>query len=324
MTSIPTTSTRAIAKIYERDMDLVLLEELESNNEFRAWLVTRVFGQDCYLRHLGTQHSVVDESNRESDIVFRFVANESGAEATKAILIENKIDAVAQPNQGSDYIVRGQAGTDRKDWSEFRTCLIAPRQYKEGTVDWQNFQEVITYEEVLAFFASRKGRDERYAWKTRLVETAIFKKASGYTPVISEEATAFVKHYHERAKAYPRLQMVLPKPRPAGNTWISFRPDVLPRGAAIEHQVTAGRVKLMFHGASEQLDALRHQLEPYLEPGMEIEQAGKSVAVSMKVPAVPAITLPFAQVEKEATEGMRAADALVAMIETVQESGVHL
>src|SRR5690606_21664424 len=49
---------RAIARIYERDMDLVLVEELESSAEFCTWLVTRVYGRDCYVRSLGTRHSV--------------------------------------------------------------------------------------------------------------------------------------------------------------------------------------------------------------------------------------------------------------------------
>lgn len=324
-TDATSNTTRAIAKIYERDMDLVLVEELKSNPEFRAWLVARVFGKDCYLKHLGAQHSVVDETNRESDVVFRFIADDSGAEVAKAILIENKIDAIAQPNQGNDYRVRGQAGAGRKDWAEFKTCLMAPRRYKEteSTSDWRNFDEVITYEEILAFFASRKARDERYAWKTRLVETAIFKKVSGYTPVISNEATEFVEQYYERTKKYPRLQMAPPKPRPAGNTWISFRPDILPKGTVIEHQVTAGWVKLMFHGASERLDALRAQLASYLDPRMTVEQAGKSVAISMRVPAIPSITVSFSEIAADAEEGMRAADALVAMIDAARIGGVR-
>lgn len=315
--------SRAIAKIYERDMDLVLIEEIESSAEFRSWLVARVFGQDCYLKHLGAQHSVVDSSNRESDVVFRFIADESGDDAVKAILIENKIDAIAQPNQGADYRTRGQAGVDRGDWREFKTCLMAPRQYRESTSDWQNYDEVITYEEILAFFASRKSRDERYAWKTRLVETAIFKKTSGYTSVVNEEATAFVKQYHERALDFPRAQMVPPKPRPAGNTWISFRPMVLPKGSVIEHQVTGGWVKLIIYNAADRLNELKTQLAPYLGPRMSVEATGKSVAVSIRVPTIPSITMPFPEVAVEAEEGMRAADALAAMVQTARDGGVQ-
>ncbi len=318
------TADRAIARIYERDMDLVLVEELESSAEFRTWLVARVYGRDCYVRNLGARHSVLDETNRESDVVFRFFADDSGAEVTKAILIENKIDALAQPNQGADYRARGEAGTEREDWSEFRTCLMAPAQYIDGSNDWRNFHVVVTYEEILAFFASRKDRDERYAWKARLVASAIAKKESGYTPVISEEATAFVDHYYLRAKGWPRLQMVEPKPRPAGSTWISFRPEGLPRGAMIEHLVTAGEVRVRFHGAAERLEALREQLLPYLQPGMEIRQAGKSVAVRMRVPSIPAITVPFVQVQTEMEHAMRAVNALAEMMVAARAAGARL
>src|SRR5690606_9050380 len=144
------------------------------------------------------------------------------------------------------------------------------------------------------------------------------------TPVISEEATAFVADYHLSAKAWPRLQMAEPKPRPAGSTWISFRPEALPRGAVIEHLVTAGEVRVMFYGAAEKLDTLRAQLTPYLEPTMEIRQAGKSVAISTRVPPIPAITVPFAQVQGEAEDAMRAADALAGMMATASAAGVRL
>ena len=206
---------RAIAKIYERDMDLVLVEELESSNEFRAWLAARVFGVDCYISHVDATHSVVDESSRESDVVFRFRARQgrdSSESLLAAILLENKIDAVAQPNQGRDYRSRGEAGKEGR-WQDFRTCLVAPKAYLDAAHDRANFDESISYEEILAYFVSRGGRDERFRWKARLVGDAIQKKKSGYAPKISDAATAFVKAYYEYARAFPRLEMPEPKPR---------------------------------------------------------------------------------------------------------------
>ncbi|MEP6907461.1 MAG: hypothetical protein ABI858_05705 [Pseudoxanthomonas sp.] len=202
---------RAIAKIYERDMDLVLVEELESSNEFRIWLASRVFGTDCFLSHLRATHSVVDESNRESDVIFRFHSkiDASSEIGIKAILLENKIDAIAQPNQGMDYGNRGKSGRDRGEWLDFKTCLVAPKSYLKSYLqtssDEDSFDECISYEEILSYFASRKERDERFKWKARLVEDAIFKKQTGYAPVISEEATAFVREYHACAKVFERL-----------------------------------------------------------------------------------------------------------------------
>jgi len=318
---------RAIAKIYERDMDLVLVEELESNGEFRVWLAARVFGTDCFLSHVRATHSVVDDSNRESDVVFHFLAQPApgAVEPVKAaILLENKIDAIAQPNQGRDYGRRGDAGKDRGDWQDFRTCLVAPRAYLDAAHDRANFDESISYEEILAFFASRKERDERFRWKARLVGDAIFKKQSAYSPTISDAATAFVQAYHRHAQAFPRLQMPAPRPRPLGSTWISFRPDVLPKGASIEHQVTAGAVKLMIPGAAERLDELDAMLRPLLLPEMEIGQAGKSVAVAIRVPRIESLAVPFAEVAEQATAGLQAADALVALVERAHLAGQRL
>lgn len=318
---------RAIAKIYERDMDLVLVEELESSNEFRIWLAARVFGIDRYVSHLQAIHSVVDESNRESDVVYRFLAHTDGRTGDPvpvAILLENKIDAVAQPNQGRDYRHRGNAGKDRGDWQDYRTCLVAPKSYVEVAHDRVNFDESISYEEILAYFASRKERDERFRWKARLVGDAILKKKTGYTPTISEQATEFVLAYHQIAMQFPRLQMPTPKPRPAGSTWISFRPDNLPKGASIEHQVTAGTVKLFIQNAAGRLDELKELMRPFLSQEMDVEQAGKSVAVVIKTPVIASLTQPFASVTDRALAGLKAADALAAMVDTLRASGVRL
>ncbi|MFT4179228.1 MAG: hypothetical protein QM612_07160 [Thermomonas sp.] len=298
---------RAIAKIYERDMDLVLVEELESNEEFRIWLAARVFGIDCFLSHVRATHSVVDESNRESDVVFRFLArpgSDNGEPTRSAILIENKIDAIAQPNQGRDYGKRGHAGMGG-EWDEFRTCLVAPKAYLDAAHDRANFDESVSYEEILAFFASRKGRDERFRWKAQLVGDAIFKKKSGYVATISDAATAFVLAYYQQAQAFPRLQMPTPKPRPLGSTWISFRPDSLPKGTSIEHQVTAGAVKLMLPGVADRLDELNALLRPFLRTDMDIMQAGKSVAIAIRVPSIESLAVPFASVQEGAVAGLR-------------------
>lgn len=318
---------RAVAKIYERDMDLVLVEELESNAEFRVWLAARVYGTDCFLSHVRATHSVVDASSRESDVVFRFLArleSDRPEPAHVAILLENKIDAVAQPNQGRDYRSRGNAGIDRGDWQDFRTCLVAPKAYLDAAHDRANFDESVSYEEIMAFFASRKHRDERFHWKARLVRDAIFKKQSGYSATISSDATAFVQAYFQQALAFPRLQMPVPKPRPLGSTWISFRPDFLPRGGSIEHQVTAGAVKLMIPGAAERLEELESALRPFLTSGMDVVQAGKSVAVMVRVPAIASLGIPFAIVEREMLQGLQAADALASLVERMRAAGLRL
>lgn len=58
--------------LYERDLDLIILDLLHSCPEFRARLLNAVapdlcaMGQDC--RFAGAWHSVIDELGHESDI----------------------------------------------------------------------------------------------------------------------------------------------------------------------------------------------------------------------------------------------------------------
>lgn len=327
MYRVNTNNRRVIAKLYERDMDLVIIEELQSSSEFRCWLAARVFGVDCYHSFDRAEHSVTDDTQRESDVIYLFWAKSGEASdqgALTAILIENKIDAVAQPNQGMDYQIRGKAGKDREEWSDFKTCLIAPKSYLQQSQDKVHYNENVSYEELLAYFASRKERDERFRWKTKLIGDAIIKKESKYAPDINEEATAFVLKYYGAASAFPLLQMREPKPRPVGNTWISFRPEILSKGVWIEHQTSAGAVKLLIPNAAERIDDFRMALQPLLTDRMTVELAGKSVAVSIRVPRIPSITVPFENVAEEAQQAIRAADALRVLVEQAASAGIRV
>src|SRR5271168_2978551 len=82
-----------IEAIYERDVDLLLLEELSESSEFASWLVDRPGLSDITFGSLDSvQHSVVDRG-RESDLILTFLDADGGRHA---LLIENKIDAPAQ------------------------------------------------------------------------------------------------------------------------------------------------------------------------------------------------------------------------------------
>ena len=49
----------AIEKVFERDVDLLVLEELHVSEPFRRWLIEKVIGPDLGLgRFVGAWHSV--------------------------------------------------------------------------------------------------------------------------------------------------------------------------------------------------------------------------------------------------------------------------
>ena len=113
--------------VAERDIDLLLLEELHVSAAFRSWLLAEVFEPDVRCnKFLGAWHSVSDPALGESDLII--LLEDAGGSRT-ALLIENKIDAPPQPEQAARYRLRGQLGVEDGSWAKFRTCMTAPQAY---------------------------------------------------------------------------------------------------------------------------------------------------------------------------------------------------
>lgn len=309
---------RFIASIAERDVDLVVLEELSVSDEFREWLAVRSHGTPVYASTVGVWHSVSDGVLGESDLVFVFTSH---AGERIALLIENKIDAPPQPTQGDRYRLRGESGIKVGYWDKFRTCVMAPQRYLNSSMHTEIYDVAVTYEELLAFFSSRRFRDERFGYKASVVQEAIERNRRGYQPEYSEPMTTFVTDYYNLAGvAFPQLAMQAAKPRPAGSTWIMFNPPLLPKGVQLWHQMTAGFVKLFF-GAPNTLESVAAQYGNRLDADMTIEPAGKSVAISIAVPKLSPRSLPFDQEREKALVALAAVSRLLDLLVGAKKTG---
>ena len=90
-----------IEYVAERDIDLLLLEELHSSASFRSWMIAHVLGPGFgAVAFVGAWHSLTDPGLGESDLV---LLSKTPTGETIAILIENKIDAPPQPDQALRY-----------------------------------------------------------------------------------------------------------------------------------------------------------------------------------------------------------------------------
>ena len=77
----------------ERDMDLLVLEEMLSSDPFKKWLVSKLYnGTRQFRRMIGAWHTPSLEPLGSVDILFVFEEMSAGHKC--AILIENKIDRV--------------------------------------------------------------------------------------------------------------------------------------------------------------------------------------------------------------------------------------
>jgi hypothetical protein len=272
-----------VESVTERDIDFLVLEELQVSHQFRDWFSARVFERPVFKSHIGAWHSVVDAEFGESDLIFMFNAEDG---STKAILIENKISAAPRPDQGKRYTLRGEKGLANEDWQDFMTCLIAPRDYIRSPGQTQTYDCQISYEEVMAYFVSRRSIEDRHSFRAKMMIDAVKQNRRGYQPIINSQTTEFVTRYWLYAQAnYPSLTMPKPKPRPAGSTWIYFFPVGFPKSVDVVHQLTAGYVKAFFKQKAADFEAIkaRYQDMSSLLPGLEVELTGKSVALSIPV-----------------------------------------
>ena len=273
-----------LQSVSERDIDMILVEELQASEAFRRWFSTKVFADAVYKSKIGAWHSVSNSALGESDIVFLFVTNLDG---TSAILIENKISASAQPNQGQRYQKRGALGQENSWWDEFKTCIVAPAEYLKSGKHTEEYDTEIAYEEIQSYFTNRQHQDERFEHKALVIEEGILQNRRGYQPIVDPAITQFINDYFAFAhEKYPEAEMDRPKPRPAGSTWISFHPKCLPDQSDITHQMTAGYVKLFLRGQAEQLDEIINRYSAHLPNGAEIMPAKKSAAIAIEVPKI--------------------------------------
>jgi hypothetical protein len=267
--------TVQISGVCERDIDLLLVEELVASPQF----VKHFLGEAHALADglaVDVAHSVFTALG-ESDVE---ITVEAGG-ARHRILIENKVDAPFQPRQAERYGKRARAleGTYRS----VLTILVAPEDYLKHAKTDHPFDLYVALETLASWFT--QGRHgTRAEYKRALIENAIERQKAGWTRVPDELCTAFYGSYWDLAsRVAPALRMPKPEPRPAGSTWFTFKPHELPQGLLLVHKLPSGWVDLQFTGQRERMADLTERYGAMLDPDMFIREAGGSAAIRITV-----------------------------------------
>lgn len=281
-----------IQSVAERDMDLLLLEELHASPTFRTWIVEKLFGAGTRLRKFeGAWHSISDAKLGETDLLFCFQSFDGDVWAA---LIENKISALTQYRQAARYRKRGRKGREDGSWDRYKTCLIAPKAYFETLKPSETFDVYITYEDLAEWFQSQ-GPADRGSYKAKFIKEAIEQNRRGYQITPDERISKFWRSYWQLCSSeFPQLAMKEPGPKPAGGTWPLFQPPNFDKRVQIIHKTEQGFVDLSFSGANA--GDLKMIYRPRLDNETMIEQTGKSAVVRVAVPKIDM----FAKFETEA------------------------
>lgn len=204
----------------ERDVDLLLVEELYASPDFVAWMAMK-----ARITHPVESSTVLHSkrrtrSRREIDI-FVEIGHSDGARS--ALLVENKLDATEQPDQAESY--RDELAMLSGGYSGAAMLIACPAGYAaehEGFTS--KFDAVVTYEEVANRFRQKAGTARRelamrYRFRADILDQAVHKHRRGYTPV----PNATVGDFNARYVAL--LEEVAPEIRPGKSMLKPANPD---------------------------------------------------------------------------------------------------
>jgi len=294
----------AISAIIERDIDMLIIEELASSPQFLAWFVGHA-GLSGEPVLTSVAHSAITATG-ETDIELRL--DLSGE--TVYILLENKVDAPLQPRQADRYRERAQKNVREALCSRCLTGLVAPAKYLGDDPAELGFDFTVPYERLLDWYSSGPSVRDPRPFKVALIGCALDRGAVGWRLVPSERTTEFWSRYWELAASLaPELRMPRPGIKPETSGFIFFRPSALQKGTRLIHKIPYGHVDIQFDGRADEIDVIRTTYAAFLEPGMSIQKASKSAVLRIEVPAID-MSAPFLDSEAAVREAIWAAKLL--------------
>lgn len=302
-----------LESVTERDIDLLLVEELRCSESFRRWFLAEAMGRGQWRKPsvLQVRHSVSGDGKHagETDIEVSLTTN--GVKVV--LLIEDKIDAPFQRDQAERYRLRAAELVEQGRCAQARTVLVAPARYIGFGPT--GFDVDVSYEDVMSYFKRQaQGKSERAlrsGHRADVLKQAIEQQRRG-TPLKPHAAlTMFWSDYYALARTKaPLLKMERPGKKPLNSTWVSFNRSI-PRVVGLPlcelwHKWPYGRVDLQFSGLSARSDAVTQIIDPLMGPGMIPRKAGKSLALSIAVPELDG-TAEFPPQREAALQGLSAA-----------------
>jgi hypothetical protein len=146
-----------INKFVERDVDMLLAEELRVNAAFGKWIMEKIDASADIIFPAAHINVSVVEDGSEADVIatFRTTSN-----LNHRIFIENKIDAILMPEQLERYLRRAAGDQRRQLISGFSILFFTPSAYLKTTLP--NGVKQISFEEAAQALASEGDLRSQY------------------------------------------------------------------------------------------------------------------------------------------------------------------
>jgi hypothetical protein len=255
---------------------LLIIEEFAASKKFAALFLQRLSLEEYDI--LSISHSVMHSYLGESDITIVLrVGNQR-----LAVLIENKISAIAMPQQYQRYVERGQEGIRNSDYDRFDVFITAPNKYLSGNEEAQKYPHAVPHEMMLEYFSAND--DVRSQVKSTLLVQAIERAKVPYQVIPNESVTLFWNQYIDYVKQhfYDLAINDEKKDRGSKSSWPIF--TTTDKRVKIRHKADRGIIDLEFSDLAKRHQQLKPYIETYLPKGFSIEKTGKSLVIRTRVP----------------------------------------
>ena len=180
--------------LIERDINILLLEELRLSTEFQSWIVNKLSnGKKSISRFVNATHLAQYGEFGSVDILFLF---EDESNRRCAFLIENKLDRPQEKVKAERFFEYGEKGRIDGAWDEYVTCLVAPADYFTELNENEYFSGYLSYEDLTQWFAYAQTADpslppHRAAYKEQLMSFALHQWNSIMSGLAQNRKTTF-------------------------------------------------------------------------------------------------------------------------------------
>ena len=262
----------SIEKVYERDIDLYIINKFINDSKFKELFLKRINCQNYQV--CKCLHSFSDE-NGESDITI-ILENDN---RKIGLLIEDKINAKAMPEQYKRYILRAEKQKDEGLFDNYYIFIVAPKSYIDSNTEAKKYDNKISYEEILDYISGD-------IYGESLIKEAIEGKKKGYEVVENKAVTLFWEKYYEMVEnKFSDLKLNRNEgARGSDANWPIFRTPI--KKIKIFHKSDRGYVDLTFRRVSQYYYEVYDTVKNVLKENMKLEQTGKSLAIRIDVPEI--------------------------------------
>ena len=280
----------SFSTVHERDMDILFLEALVSDQGFTELVLSKTgfSGQAFLVLSVALSETEPDLGESDITIVLRIGDTRVG------LLIEDKVDAIAMPDQHLRYRKRGERGVQKGKYDTFEIFIFCPEKYYASNSEAPKYEHYISYEKIKDYF---DGKDDVISKvRSQQLAQAIERAKKPAETIVNEAANLFFNKYKAYQKQYyPKLD--LRTSEKSNGWWPHFSTRL--GDAYIYHKRPEGFVDLTFPNAAGKMDVFQNLaswLRGHNVPNVVSVKTGRAAALRIEVPKMP-LTADFDKID---------------------------